>query len=353
MDYILKYNKYNKKCENMNGGIIGIIPKDKLTEIKNDYSIPEKINKYVKLITIPNTKIIRVGSSMNKIQPYFSDIDVMNIVEKNISTVEFLLYFISELQKLVKNILEMKNIFFSDFKAGGLHWTFEEILLGEKEGLSLFDACRVKDVIKLDIIGPYDERYLEMSTFFILKSIDGFINVNADYFDTLEKSLLNDIAEYKNVKPFKAIKRLWSLSRIKSDINTLDRLKDLVKSNIALLAQINADLETVVLLLKHKNQYDTNFVINELNGFKEKVSSILDIDIDQLKVDIMLNNLITLFKYNDNKDENVNNIVQNIELLHGYLLEIINRETNEYLKHIDFSFDKKTSILQKIKDILF
>lgn len=41
----------------------------------------------------------------------------------------------------------------------------------EKHGeLSLYDACFIKDVIKLDIIGPYDERYLEMSTFFILKS---------------------------------------------------------------------------------------------------------------------------------------------------------------------------------------
>ena len=61
----------------------------------------------------------------------------------------------------------------------------------------------IKDVVKLDIIGPYDERYLEMSTFFILKSASEYINVESDYFESFKKSNL-------------LLKLFWSSSSIVS-----------------------------------------------------------------------------------------------------------------------------------------
>lgn len=354
MDYLNKYLKYKGKYlklkNQLEGGLIGVIPKEKLLETKDKYSVPEKINKYIKMITIPNTQIVRVGSSMNKIQPYFSDIDVMNIVERDMKTEEIVNWFIEELKKLLVNIELTENTFFSDFKAGGKHWKVDEIMAGVKDGLLLKDAIKIKDVVKVDIIGPYDERYLEMSTFFVLKSNEGYVNVNKEYFESLTESLLTDIKEFKSTKPFKAVKRMWSLSRINKNLEVLDKLKDLVKSNIALLAQINADLETIELLLEHDSNYDTNFIINELNSFKEKISSVLDLDIDQQKVDLMINNLIILFRNNENKE----NIIDMLKLLHDYLLNIINKETNEYLDHIGFSFPSDNDgILEKLKNIFF
>jgi hypothetical protein len=337
----LKYkNKYFelKKTSGIKGGMIGVIDKEKINSIKSDDEVPEIIKNYIKLITIPNTEVIRVGSSMMKIQPYFSDVDIMNIVQKNINSEELVKFFITNLKNMLSVIIEIPNVFFSDFKAGGLHWSLEQIM-NEKNGeLSLYNAFFIKDVIKLDIIGPYDGRYLEMSTFFILKSINEYINIESDYFDTFKKSLLKDISHYQESKPFKAIKRVWSLSRITKDDKTLNLLKEIIKSNIALISQINADIETIILLAEHNSKYDINFVLNELDGFRESLSTIIDIKLDYEKINLMIDNIKLLFKFTEkNIDGNIT-IIETLKRLHNYLLKIINKETNEYLESIKYTF---------------
>ena len=86
--YKNKYNELKKLSLNMEGGLIGQIESDRIDLIKSDDEIPEIIKNYIKLITIPDTKVVRVGSAMLKIQPYFSDIDVMNIIHKQVSSDE-------------------------------------------------------------------------------------------------------------------------------------------------------------------------------------------------------------------------------------------------------------------------
>jgi hypothetical protein len=337
----LKYkNKYLKlKQKNLEGGIIGQIDDDLINTLKNEEEIPEIIKNYIKIITIPDTQVIRVGSSMLKIQPYFSDVDVMNIVYKQVNSSELVKFFIANLKNLLNTIENIPNLFFSDFKAGGLHWTVKQIM-DEKNGeLNLYDACFIKDVVKLDIIGPYDERYLEMSTFYVLKSINEYINVESNYFESFKKSLLKDIGEYQESKPFKAIKRVWSLARITNNNEILKLLKDVIKSNIALLSQINADIETIILLIEHESNYDTNFILNELDGFREKLSTILDITLDYEKINLMIDNIKLLFKFAQDKNYNESKaLIVNLTKLHDHLLKIINKETNEYLKSINFTF---------------
>lgn len=344
-DFKEKYLKYKKKYNelkktlNMRGGIIGEIDDDKINAMKLDEEIPEIIKNYVKLITIPDSKVIRVGSAMLKIQPYFSDIDIMNIVHKQVNSDELVKFFIVNLKNILNTIDDIPNVFFSDFKAGGLHWTKEQIMEEKNNELSLYDACFIKDVVKLDIIGPYDERYLEMSTFFLLKSINEYINVESDYFDSFKKSLLKDISKYQELKPFKALKRVWSLARITNDSDTMNLLKNIIGSNIALLSQINADIETIILLIEHNSDYDTNFILNELDGFREKLSTIIDIELDYEKINLMIDNIKLIFKFIQNKNINESNmLIQNLTRLHNYLLKVMNKETNDYINKVNFKF---------------
>lgn len=335
----LKKQSLKKQLSNMKGGIIGQIESDRIDTVKSDEEIPEIIKNYIKLITIPDTKVIRVGSAMLKIQPYFSDIDVMNIVHKQSSSDSLVKFFIPNLKNMLKTILSIPNLFFSDFKAGGLHWSVEQIMKEKHGELSLHDACFMKDVIKLDIIGPYDGRYLEMSTFFILKSSSEYLNVDSDYFESFKKSLLVDIAHYQESKPFKAVKRVWSLSRITNDTNTMGLLKDVIKSNIALLGQINADIETIILLIEHGSKYDVEFVLNELDGFRERLSTIIDIKLDYEKINLMIDNIGLLLRFG--KDQNFderNILVENLTRLHNLLLKVINKETLDYLESINYEF---------------
>ena len=337
LKYKTKYFDLQKKISKMNGGLIGKIDSSKINSIKTSDEIPEKIKIYIDMMTIPETEIIRVGSSMIKIQPFYSDIDVMNIVYKQLNSKELVKFFISNLKTLVLNLLKSSTVFFSDFKAGGIHWTDKQIM-DEKNGeLTLEDACFIKDVIKLDIIAPYNERYLEMSTFFVLKSQSEYINVESNYFESFHKSLLIDIAHYQESKPFKAIKRVWSLARLNNENNILDLLHELIKSNIALIAQVNADIETIILLIEHSNKFNLDFILTELDGFRERLSSILDIPIDFEKVNLMIDNCKLLFKFTYT-NESDKNIIGSLKALHNYLLKIINKETLEFLSSINYKF---------------
>ena len=171
LKYKSKYSELKNKLDFLKGGLLGVIPKSELKKVKQDYEIPTQIKEYIELMTIPNTKVIRVGSGALKIQPYFSDIDVMNIVYKNSSTDDVINLFIDTIKEKLNNFKNFPTIFFSDFKTGGLHWSVKQIFEENNNGVNIKDACKIKDVIKLDLIAPYDGRYVEMSTFYILKSI--------------------------------------------------------------------------------------------------------------------------------------------------------------------------------------
>jgi hypothetical protein len=342
MTYQEKYLKYKNKYinlsnlffENMIGGLHEINPDRLLDSIPSKY-IPKELKKLIELITIkdPDSSIIRVGSASMKIQPYPSDVDIMNIISKNIKTDEVVRFFIDMIKTIVRNILTNDNVLFSDFKAGDVHWTVDQILEGHNGTISLMEACKKRFVIKIDMFAPYDNRYVEMSTFFILKSESGYINIDPNYFIEFQKSLLEDINVYKNDKPLKAAKRYWSYAKTTKNFSLLNKLYKLINSNISLLSQINADIETIILMINKKVNYDINFVINAIEHFKEKIQRILDIEIDDQKVIVMINNIILLLQ-----TENTEDLLNSLNELHDYLLEIINKETLAYLKKNKISF---------------
>jgi hypothetical protein len=343
--YKSKYLKYKYKYLELKGGLIGKPIVEKLNKTHPPYLIPDELNEYVRMITIPDTEVIRVGSSILAIQPYFSDVDIMNIVNKQMSTDDLITFFIERLKQIVSNMQQRTDLFFSDFKAGGLHWSIDEILREDKNGLSLRSACKIAGVIKLDMIAPYQGRYLEMSTFFILISNSGKINVDTNYFKKLPKTLLGDIKDYKTKKPFKAIKRAWSLARLTNDKETFISLQSLINSNVALLAQVNANIETLELLINHGSNFNIRFTIDMVDKFKERLSHIIDINFDIEKVAILIDNIKYLLeKFSNNlNDLNKTKLLSALKHLHDFLLSVINTETNSYLTHINYNFPQSAN----------
>jgi len=353
-NYKLKYIKYKNKYLNLRdiqqGGLIGTIPMNNLAREKKPYSVPSKLKEYIKLITIKDSDVKRVGTSAFKIQPYFGDIDILNIIDRNIPSDILVKSFVSEVQEMVRKILDNKKIHYSDFKAGDMHWTSDEVLNGAKGCITLEDACKKKGVIKIDMIAPYNERYVEMSSFFILKSTTGYVNVEEDYFKIYKKLLYNDIEKFKEINPLKAIKRAWSLAKYTRNKRAMNKLKDIIHSNLALLGQINADLETLKLLIEHKSKFDLDFAVTEIEKFKELISTILDIPIDEKVIYVMVENILLLIKYDKTSSDK---LIEALDILHDYLLEIIKKETNDYIKSIDYHFPtEKLGLLDTIKSLI-
>jgi hypothetical protein len=342
LKYKLKYLNYKKTLEDtglMRGGLIGRIPADKIDDEKPIFETPKAIQDIIAKLTIPGAKVIRAGSGALKAYSIFADIDNMMIIERPEPTSKAVRFFIDSLKVLVQNILANKNIHFSDFKAGGLHWRPEEVIAEFKDGVYLSDAVAQKGVVKMDIIVPLNNRWVEASAFYILKGMDGFINVDASYFSEFANSLLKDIQEFKDTKPFKAAKRSFSLARTQKNFSELEKLVNLVRSSLTQIGTVNADIETIELLVDHNDDFDIPYTINSVYNFKERLASLIDVALlDTEKSSLMIEAIISNLKGYDKSDESKNNLKSTLNQLHDYLLNILNKETKEYLTSINYTF---------------
>lgn len=345
----------------MSGGLIHKITNDDLIANRNPKLYSDDERKYIDLISVRDSIVDPIGSFTYKIQKYPSDIDInqtIKIKNGNFKTI------VNQLKRIAVNIMKAKNVYFSDFKAGVdvrypedrdkyiLRWTIPEILLGKKvlpgnKIITLEEVLQMKSVLKLDIIVFTDGRFIETSTFFILEKLNDngtteFINIPANFFEMFTEELKREVLKYtkpETLKFFKAVKRMWSLARVTKDIKMLKKLEPLINSNLSLVSQINADLETLELLLDKTNDIPIEKIIQTINSIGKRLSTIIDIKLD----DNMLANELQKVKdllsnYNGDK-EGIKHIFESI---HDYLLNALNSETYKYLKiHKLFPINKK------------
>lgn len=336
-----------KRC---NGGIINVINDHNLIAQRDTRLYTEDEKHFINLLKIKHDAVISpIGSFTLKAQKYPSDIDInqtITIKQNNFKT------FVNDLKGIVSNILKTPMVYFSDFKAGVdsrypndkdkfiLRWSPQEILNGYKilpgnVRISLEKAVSMKGILKMDIIVYWNGRFIEESTFFILQKEDGsYINVPDDFYEIFVDALKKDIYKYsqkgENFKLFKSVKRMWSLARLMRDYNMLRKLKPMIVSDLSLLGQINADLETIKLLTEKTNNLPIKEINEAINLFGKNLSTIADITFDEEK----LVGLLDYLKQCNNKrcDGKFNHA---LEELHNYLLEVINSETLQYMKSVN------------------
>ncbi len=345
------------KATTVYGGIINHYDDEALLKSRNPeyYTDDEKdIIDILKINNDDSTIIQPVGSFTYSIQKYPSDIDLNQLVSiTDIST------FVKDLKKLIRKIEKNscskdRSVFFTDFKAGknpndsekGLKWSAKQILDGEQvvdgKTILLEDSLLEQSVIKLDIviISHESNRIIEASTFFILlsSSTGEYINVPQNFFDLFVDGVKNDILKYstqgENFKLFKAIKRMWSLARLKKDINMLQKLAPIIDSSLSILSQINADMETIILLIEKygKSVVKTDGIQNVLNGFEKRLSTIVDVNEVMNSFDDIASNIEAL---KDLSSKGWGTRAEEIlEHLHDQLLSIINNESFEFIKSI-------------------
>lgn len=300
------------------------------------YTDDEK--RIIKMLTLStgNNVVTPLGSFTYAIQKYPSDIDLSQMISvSNIST------FIKDLRRTVKKIDSTEDTYFTDFKAGNKKWTQNDIMDDKKKGAledALLDPSGKKDgnVIKLDMVIVGTERIIEASTFFILVSESTgagkqYINMPQNFLELFVEAIKGDIRKYStppNVKLFKVIKRMWSLARLEKDIPMLKKLAPAIDSNLSVLGQINADLESIILLIEKYGDSIIKLpnIQNILNGFEKKLSNISDIDIDLDMLNKSIEKLKILSK--DGLGGKAEAIMGKV---HGYILDVLNRESRNFL----------------------
>ena len=326
------------------GGIIGEIPDSKLLAYKSQKAITQRAKEVLNILAFRNIpeyleSVITVQGSFNfPIYPYYSDIDSINRVNIKDNYKNSVIIFYNHIVKVAKYLkTNNRGFLFSDLKAGlykdtgkGIHWTNDDILRGEKEGYKLINCIQDDGYCKIDVIVPYYGRYIEVSLIWSVNSLDGIVGqiplTLEDFKIQIRKSYYELIDEGNY---YKAIKRLYSLSRLNKDIPTIRKIEPLLVSNLGKLSTIKSDLATIKLIIENGYYPTLNYINIEFNKIKEGVSTILDVPINYKAIYITIDNLYELLR-----NHKIPEVIEEIDRLIDLIGKQLSKETKRYLiKH--------------------
>jgi hypothetical protein len=232
-------------------------------------------SKVMKLLNYENIEVI--GSMRNKNIKFPSDIDLQDMSNVQGTYEDIYMFFLNIFNKAYKN----KNLFIIDFKCGfykgkPIKWSYNDMKNGYKMKnnvkITFKYALTHESMIKIDLIAiGKDSLFTEYSCNYYFNFIK-YYHVNF----TLERDLIVNRLEYdytqlmKKQKYYKALKRLYSISRIKGNKYMMETLTNMFNSPLGLLYQQKGSLETVVNILTNNfKPYDKDIIIFNLNNIKQ------------------------------------------------------------------------------------
>jgi hypothetical protein len=137
-----------------------------------------------------------------------------------------------------------------------LRWKSAEILDGIKTvrgfKVLLEDALASGGMVKLDLIALIESQFTEFSMIYNLFLHNQEITPHASNAE-VEAAIKEDIIYYNNRSPFKAMKRAFSLAKMKKQYKELEILLPVLNSDLGRLYQIVGDLESLHALLEQGN----------------------------------------------------------------------------------------------------
>ena len=160
-----------------------------------------------------------------------------------------------------------------------LRWKPQDILNGFLK-LRGNDTIDKKSPIKIDVWALVDSKFIECTNFYILKGMDNngkciFYNVPENYFNTVLESLRQQVEKFgynnqKNLfyKPYKMVKRMFSLSRLECNNNIYDTLLLIINGEVGQINQLSALIEVLILMMEKNVDVDYNLINNEVDNFK-------------------------------------------------------------------------------------
>lgn len=225
-----------------------------------------------------------------------------------------------------------------------IRWSYEEILNDKilRGGIKIkfIDILQDKTIIKFDIHLQFNNKFIEMSNFFILIQVnkDGthyLINLPQDYLTNIDNNLKYEIEklylnkQFKNY--FKMCKRIFSFARRNKNQEVALRMIDILNSDAGLLYQVKSDLDTIITMLEYIKNPPIKKLINQLDNNKLKVSNITEIQLDDDKIYNSINNLTSHYQsmYKES-------IINKLKELKKYIMDRINNFTYRYLESINY-----------------
>ena len=157
---------------------------------------------------------------------------------------------------LRKALTQMKDTYLLEFKAGldkhgeKLRWSASDIKKGTLKGIKLEDAIMQKSTVKADLICRVGDVYEEISINFYIK-IGDRSNFNKQTTAEIQRSLEEDINEYRTSNTLKALKRLYSALKLeKGKTDKLKKLEAFFNSSVGLENKVKNELNILLQILE-------------------------------------------------------------------------------------------------------
>jgi hypothetical protein len=251
-----------------------------------------------------NHKYKIVGSANLKAIRFSSDYDLNEQIQPDYKKLA------SKFVYIFKNAMDDEFLYIVDFKCGGtetepMRWTYNDIMSGTKNGITLENALKMDATIKLDMIAIIDNRAIELSNNFYFKKDK---NIKA--------SLRKDIKELKSEgNYFKALKREFSLNQLTKKSNV--KLIKYFNSDVGLSNKVKSDLLTLISLLEQKfKPISLKIIKHNIQLIKYELSGVSALNISKVFDDMM--------------SLNKNKLLKKLTLVAKDMLEIVNDDAKNF-----------------------
>lgn len=198
-----------------------------------------------------------------------------------------------------------------------LRWSPKEVLENKKKlrngiTITLEETFKQPALTKLDVVALIEKnRYAEFS---MIYDFGKYKETNSD----MLKSIEEDYKKYMVIgNYFKALKRLFSLAKIENNKKEIERLNEILNSDLGKLYLVIGDIDTLQTVLDEESDLET--IKYEIDQFKNRLSKIYTID-SYLKIEpLILKKIKSIEHISDRKKlkailevvaEELNNVLQ-------------------------------------------
>lgn len=157
-----------------------------------------------------------------------------------------------------------------------LRWSPKEVLENKKKlrngmTITLEETFKQPALTKLDVVALIEKnRYAEFS---MIYDFGKYKETNSD----MLKSIEEDYKKYMVIgNYFKALKRLFSLAKIENNKKEIERLNEILNSDLGKLNLVIGDIDTLQTVLDEESDLET--IKYEIDQFKNRLSKIYTID---------------------------------------------------------------------------
>lgn len=285
---------------------------------------------------IGNYKI--VGYDATKIREDFTELYDLKIISKK-ELNDYLKYVPDQIDQLGYEELYEKLR-----EKWLLRWSGDEILQGYKTVsgdriITLAEAINMPTMTKIDMWQKVNERFLEFSNVLVYYLINEngertLLNYANDPFDMVNQ-LKYEVQKYAfsitNYKPFKMVKRMWSIARQNKDYKLIELLTPLMATDLGRLSQITSEIETLILILNNVNSPPMQSILDQIDNFKYRLNNVFELDVG---MDSVIKTIDLITKRVKNTKTNRNYIIERLKELKKHFQKIINENTIIQLKKL-------------------